>query len=85
MTITLMFRAGLQRWDPQYEDKIKEIKKLKIDVSKIDEDVVIGEDPVSQYKLKFMQTGDYLRPHDMRYRVLHSCNADCCRKPLPRY
>ena len=62
------------RWDPHYEDKQKFIRKLKIDVTDIKEDdVAIPEDakesPINQFKLKFMNTGDYLRPHDMRYCI----------------
>ena len=62
------------RWDPHYEDKQKFIRKLKIDVTEIKEDdVAIPEDakesPINQFKLKFMNTGDYLRPHDMRYCI----------------
>ena len=61
-------------WDPHYEDKQKFIRKLKIDVTEIKEDDVAiteetKESPINQYKLKFMNTGDYLRPHDMKYCV----------------
>ena len=38
-----------------------------------EDDVAITEEtkesPINQYKLKFMNTGDYLRPHDMRYCI----------------
>lgn len=62
---------GVQKWDPLYEDKLKEIKKLKIDPNRLLEEVVISdeEDPLNQFKLKFMQTGEYLRPHDMKYCI----------------
>eukprot|EP00094_Tigriopus_californicus_P000624 TCALIF_00606-PA protein Name:"Similar to ncs-2 Neuronal calcium sensor 2 (Caenorhabditis elegans)" AED:0.38 eAED:0.38 QI:0/0.5/0/0.66/1/1/3/0/607 len=62
---------GVQKWDPLYEDKLKEIKKLKIDPTRLLEEVVISDegDPLNQFKLKFMQTGEYLRPHDMKYCI----------------
>ena len=70
------------RWDPHYEDKQKFIRKLKIDVTEIKEDdVAIPEDakesPINQFKLKFMNTGDYLRPHDMRY-CIEKVSCGCC-------
>ena len=54
-----------------HEDKAKEMKKLNIDNSKLDEDVLITdvEDPISQFKLYFCKTGSYLRPDDMRFCI----------------
>ncbi len=60
-----------RQWDPLYEDKQRAIRRLKIDVSRIDENLLVGEDeePMNQFKRTFMRTGEYLRPHDMRYCV----------------
>ena len=47
------------------------MKKLKIDPTKLSEELIISDAdaPLNVYKLKFMQTGEYLRPHDMRYCI----------------
>ena len=47
------------------------MKKLKIDPAKLREELVISDedDPLNVYKLKFMQTGEYLRPHDMKFCI----------------
>ena len=65
-------------WDPHSEDRAKEIRKLKLDgdetvAARLEHEVVISpnwaDDPVGRYKMRFMRTGEYLRPHDMRYCV----------------
>ena len=59
---------------------MREMRKLKLDPNKVDlltqeagrlDDLVIPDDsdPVNRFKLRFSQTGEYLRPDDMRWCV----------------
>ena len=61
----------MKKWEADHEEKDKAMKKLNIDNTKLDEEVVIKdeEDPVSQFKLQFCKTGSYLKPHDMKFCV----------------
>ena len=71
MNHTMLFQKiiipGAKKWEAHHEDKEKEIRMLNLDLSKIEEDVVIEnkEDPLNKFKLKFFKVHKYI------YRVLH--------------
>ena len=65
------YLQGAKKWEADHEEKQKALKKLKVDIAKIQDEVVISnkEDPVNKFKLTFCKTGSYLRPDDMRFCV----------------
>lgn len=62
---------GAKKWEADHEEKQKALKKLKVDMAKIQDEVVISDkhDPVNKFKLQFCKTGSYLRPDDMKFCV----------------
>ncbi len=59
----LYWLKGVKKWEADHEEKQKALKKLKVDLAKIEKEVVIAdqEDPVYKFKLQFCKTGSYLR------------------------
>ena len=61
---------GAKKWEADHEDKQKAIKKLNIDLDKLQDQVVITDDksdPLNKFKLHFGKTGSYLRPNDLQF------------------